>query len=293
MRGRFHKTLVGFLLTCGLYAQEAGLTARGVYYDEERPRAAPPVSAPPPKSKPRADAIVKPTAKEALPLTTVGGAVGRNVSQEAGREKGPTHLGVRYNLLKVVNRETGAAVEVDSDYNFKPGDCVLTKFRPNRSGFLYAFNAASSGAWQPMIPNPLMPNERNSVGAGETLTVPGQHCFQIENPPGVESLLVVVTERQQDFLRLNDSIRKTVGSEHSPAGPPDRSVDSRKSQLTATLEDFGAPRVAGNRLISRDLSIQRIGQPLTADEPPHSVYVVKTSAAPEDRIVIRINIRHE
>jgi hypothetical protein len=45
------------------------------------------------------------------------------------------------------------------------------------------------------------------------------------------------------------------------------------------------------RLISRDMSIQKIGN--SAEDPPNSVYVVKTAAAETDRLTIEIPLRHE
>ena len=49
----------------------------------------------------------------------------------------------------------------------------------------------------------------------------------------------------------------------------------------------------GQQMISRDVVIQKISNPEFDDEPANSVYIVKTAATEEDRLVIEIPIRHE
>jgi hypothetical protein len=219
-----------------------------------------------------------------------GGFAARDLyfrQEPAAGETAPPRLGLRYNIL-LIDPATQSAREVDSDAPLRAGDCIALRLRPNRDGHVYLFNEATSGAWQPMLPSPLMPGESNSVRGGSDVQVPSGHCFTLNNPPGTENLLVVVTEMPEDFYRLNESIRNSVHRDGSQAVST-----SPQSDLSAVLRQLGAASGrASTGLASRDLGVQKIGVPISANEPRNSVYVVRTAAAPADRIVITIPIRH-
>ena len=200
------------------------------------------------------------------------------------------HLGLRYNLLKV-EPSSKESHEVAPDTNFKAGECVAVRVKPNRSGSLYVFNVRNmAGAWQALLPSPAMADERNMVQAGTEITVPEKYCFEIGDPRGTETLLVVMTEKPEDFLKLNDAIKKSVGV---GGGQPQPSSRPASSGIEASvIASYRANETQGikTELVSRDLSPKKVGEP---EEPPNSVYVVNTSNAKSDRIVIEVKIRHE
>jgi hypothetical protein len=109
--------------------------------------------------------------------------------------------------------------------------------------------------------------------------VPSEHCFEFDRNPGVEKLLVVLTERQEDQRSLGDAIRKTGGTE------PQLLATTQLNQEIELLRD--------GQLIGRDIKIAKIGAPQAENEPPHSVYAVRASAAPNERLVIEIELRHD
>jgi hypothetical protein len=163
-------------------------------------------------------------------------------------------LGLRYALLKVdpTSRKTQA---VDPDANFSRGDCFAVEFSPNRDGHLYVFNRATSGSLQPLLPSAAMPDETSVVKSGKTVRVPQEYCFQLSDPPGVETLVVAVTERQEDLKNLDQW---------------------RQQQLAG-----------------RDLVYEKADEPKSGTEQPHSVYVVRTTSGEPTRMVVEVKIRHE
>jgi hypothetical protein len=241
-----------------LVAQDAGMTARQLYL-QEAPRPSP----------------LGPKKKEAPPPVAL-------------------HLGLRYNLLKV-NTASNATEWVDPDSNFRAGDCLAIQFRPNRNGYLYVFNLGSSGTWQtpPLMPSALMPDESNLVNAGTVRRVPENYCFMVRDPRGIDTLSVVLTEKQEDVYKLNDAIRKSTqpSAGRPPAGPKVNGIGDTNVALQPS--DGDAVARLQTELVSRDLSIVRVGRSSGSDEPPNSVYAVRVSASQEERIVIEIKIRHD
>jgi hypothetical protein len=201
------------------------------------------------------------------------------------------HLGLRYNVLKVDPDGRVPTVEVDPKTTFKKGDCLAILLRPNRSGFMYVFNAGTSKPWDTLLPHPEMPNESNRIQAGANTQVPRDFCFRVSGAPGTDDLVVVLTEREEDQRSLDDSIRRSLqGGDKNLVSTPTASPIGEV--IIAMGGDPKGPR-DGQGLASRDLEIQAVGRPQTKDEPPNSVYVVKTAMEKSDRMVIEIKIRHE
>lgn len=199
---------------------------------------------------------------------------------------GGHHLGVSY-TVKLVDLASATAHEVDPDGSFHEGDCFAVEFTSNRDGGLYIFNHGSSGDWQLLMPSPKMPNEVKTVKAGIPLTVPVEYCFQLDKTEGVETLVLVITERKEDVDQLAENLRPAAhphGPLVSVAGP-----DPNQSRMKATRDVVESWREMG----SRDMVIQKVSKPEVAGEHPYSVYVVKSVLSDTDRLVIEIKIRHE
>ena len=261
--------MIGFLVLTLLpiMAQDSdALIARRLFYEDNTPAtvfkattvaAKPVVVAPAPKPRPLVTPVQK--IEDAL----------REVSKTSLNGPAPvkpvSHIGVRYNILKV-DLESQKATEVAPDTVFHKGDCVRIRMQPNRGGFLYVFAQGSSGTWQTLLPSEEAFDETNLVGAYNLTDVPAKTCFEFDNTPGVERLMVVVTSKPEDVLQLNESIRK-----------PDPIM------------------VAGlaTGLQSRDLKITRVDKPKAAGEAPYSTYLVNAASTTSDRLVIEIKLKHE
>jgi hypothetical protein len=198
------------------------------------------------------------------------------------------HLGLRYNLLLVIDKSTSETMPVDSDRVFQPGDCVQLDLETNHSGYLYVLGRGSSGTWKALLPSPEMPDESNVVRSRTPVRVPVGYCYQVESPPGEEHIFVVLSRNPAELLALDDSIRNSSASA-TPAG--------ELHQVTAMMTTENRLSDEVNKLQSilerRDLKIAKIGQPKDSKEPPGSVYVVNASDASPDNLVTEIKIRHQ
>ncbi len=212
---------------------------------------------------------VTPERSKAVPSTKKGSpakAKGSGAAVDQGSVIPATlaDFALRYNVLKV-DRISKASSEVDPDGNFATGDCFAVRFTPNRTGRLFVFNRGSSGFWQALLPSAELPEEP-VVQAGASVTIPNGYCFAIEEPRGEENLMVVVS---------------------APAGP-----DPKAAEPVRVAGQMAEQMDRGGLLASRDLRLEKIGQPAAAGEPPNSVYVNNPHFDKDRSMVIPIRIRH-
>jgi Domain of unknown function (DUF4384) len=180
---------------------------------------------------------------------------------------GARHLGLRYMLLLVKN---GRQEAVDPDRNFNKGECVALQFEANHSGYLYVLAKESSGNWHALFPSEELADERNVIDPGQKVRTPQTSCFEIDDPPGTETLFVVLSRAPRDILELQDSIK----------GAPGR-LNSAVEQMS---KQFGG---------SRDLAVRRPPKTPQPKEPvEQAVYVVDASGKPTSTVVTKVEIRH-
>jgi hypothetical protein len=197
------------------------------------------------------------------------------------------NLGLRYNLI-LVDATSGKAAAVDPDRTFRKGECFAIDFEANRAGYLYVLAKQSSGNWRPLLPSPEMADEANMVNPGEKIRVPSQYCFEIGDPPGTETLFVVLSRDPGDVYQLHQGIKGIA--EPAPAAKP--APRPELTQLAALRNvDHEVERMS-EQLGSRDMLIRKTSQPTSAQETPFSVYVVNASLTPSSRVVAQIEIRH-
>jgi Domain of unknown function (DUF4384) len=202
-------------------------------------------------------------------------------------ETAAPHLGIRYSLV-LVNETSGKAEITDSDRMFGKGECVAIDFETNRSGYLYVLAKQSSGDWRPLFPSEEMTDQTNIIDPGQKVRVPRGYCFEISDPPGTESLTVVLSRDPREIYDLHEGI--TGPAAPLPAAPSRPSTgalqvaDARivNSAVAHMAEQFG----------TRDLVIRKVSQPAASQDPPNAVYVVNASDRPSSTIVARIEIHH-
>ena len=281
-------------------ADTDGLAARRLYYQDNAPEVvfkattvAPKAAAEVKPQAPKTMVSVTPAAKPVNTAAQVSRAQQIEKIQQALREAATTalsssggatlkpasNLGVRYNILKV-DAATNKRTEVSPDTVFHEKDCVAVRIQPNRGGFLYVFNQASSGAWQALIPSPETAEDSNVVRPYNLMDVPESYCFEMDDKPGTERLLIVVTDKAEDVLKLNDSLKN--GS--NPEGP------HRGDSYVVAAGDM-KPFTAG--LTGRDLKVTHVGNKPAAGEAPYSTYLVNAAATTTDRLVLEIKLKHE
>ena len=85
-----------------------------------------------------------------------------------------------------------------------------------------------------------MPDASGAARAGVTLRVPTDYCFGLDNKPGIETLVLAITEREEDARKMRD----LLAASRSPAA-----VDVRRparARRTSTL--FGTRSHRGSGL---------------------------------------------
>lgn len=254
------------LLSSAGYAQQGdGLAARRLYYQDNAPevvfksttvakKAAPAPKVPPAgaSKEQRLEAV-----QQALRAASTTAAL-----------KPTANLGIRYNVLRV-DVAKGVRTEVSADTVFHEKDCVAVRIQPNRGGFVYVFNQGTSGQWSTLIPSPETEDYLSAVQPYTLLEVPRKNCFEMDNKPGTERLLIVVTDKPEDVIRLNDSLSH-----------PGAVASAELQSFTSGLQ-------------GRDLKITRVGNKPAAGEAPYSTYLVNAAATTSDRLVLEIKLKHE
>lgn len=205
----------------------------------------------------------------------------------AGSATAAPHLGLRYNLV-LVNAESGASEVVDADRVLRTGECFALDFETNRSGYLYVLAKQSSGAWQPLVPSPEMADEGNVIDPGKKVRVPANYCFEVHDPPGTETLFVVLSRDPRDFYDLYEGVKRQA---NQPAPSAPRRPSNPVQVADAGMMNSAVAQLA-ERFGTRDIAIRKIDRGASAQEPPHSVYVVNTSDKPATSVVTQIEIRH-
>ncbi len=199
------------------------------------------------------------------------------------------NLGVRYNVMKV-NPVTGDMAAVPVDTNFKKGECVSIRMSPNRGGFLYVFNQATSGKWQPLIPSEELADEPSTVRPYQVITIPSQNCFEMDDPPGEERLFVMITEKAEDIKNFDDMLQK-LGKPAQPAGSPaapprNDAVVLAMNKLSDTIQGLQG------QLASRDIKITKVAVPTSKMELPNTVYFANAAASTNDNLIMEIKLKH-
>lgn len=222
----------------------------------------------------------KSTPKQTTPRNT--GATGVSSVNTAA-----LHLGFRYSLV-LVDQTSGRSQIADSDRVFRKGECVAIDFESNRSGYLYVLAKQSSGDWRPLFPSPEMSDQSNIIDPGQKVRAPNGYCFEITDPPGTETLTVVLSRDPRDFYELYEGIKGAK----TPTPPTSPRPESSPVQLAdARLVNDAVARMA-QQFGTRDLVIRKISQQVNAQDPSSAVYVVNASDKPAATVVAQIEIHH-
>ena len=282
------------LFVLGVQAQEDGLAARRLYYQDnapetvfkattvaQRPASTMPVVKPMTVAQRPAPVVVVASVNKAQEIEKIQKALHEaattaltgNATSGVPALKPVANLGVRYNILKADPNNIEKKTEVPADTVFHEHDCVKIRIQPNRGGYLYVFAEESSGNFRPLLPSPEMFDESNIVTAYNLMEVPQRFCLEMDDKPGVERLLFVITAKPEDVMKLNDAIKsKSQGK-----------LDVAKSEMKPFTE----------ALQGRDLKITRIGNKPAPGEAPYTTYLTNSAATTADRLVLEIKLKHE
>ena len=194
------------------------------------------------------------------------------------------HLGFRYSVVLVTN--SNKAESVDPDRDFRKGECVRLEVESNHSGYLYVLSKQSSGGWLPLFPSSEIPGESNVIDPGQKVRAPKDFCFEIGDPPGTETLFVVLSRSPRDFFELYDAIK-------TPPAPPSGSKStSNPVQLADARMVNSAVEKMAKSFGTRDLVIKKVAPATDQQDRDFSVYVVNGSDKPSSTVVKKVEIRH-
>ena len=199
---------------------------------------------------------------------------------------GVQHLGFRY-TVQLVNQTSGKAEAVDPDRDFRKGECVRLEVESNHSGYLYVLSKQSSGGWLPLFPSSEMPDESNVADPGQKVRAPKDYCFEIADPPGTETLFVVLSRSPRDFFELYDAIK------NPPSAAPANSTRSSSNPVQmADMRVNSAVEKMAKTFGTRDLVIRKVTPVADRQDSDYSVYVVNGSDRPSSTVVKKVEIRH-
>ena len=194
------------------------------------------------------------------------------------------HLGFRYTLA-LVNTASNKAEAVDPDREFRKGECVRIEVESNHSGYLYILSKQSSGGWLPLFPSSEMADENNVADPGQKIQAPKGYCFEISDPPGTETLFVVLSRSPRDFFDLYDAIKNP-----NAAPPANSTPGSSPVQMASAGRSNSAVERMAKTFGTRDLVIKKVTP--ASDKTDYSVYVVNGSDRPSSTVVKKVEIRH-
>src|ERR1035438_8478088 len=159
-----------------------------------------------------------PIPKAATPAKAAPAAPKSPAAPAAPAVPGALHLGLRYTLLLV--ESSGSRGEpADPDRNFRKGDCVALNLESNRSGYLYVLAKQSNGDWMPLFPTPELSDQSNRIDPGQIIRTPKRTCFEIDDPPGTETLFLVLSRNPRDIGELAESMKAPGETPQLSSGP--------------------------------------------------------------------------
>lgn len=261
------------VLSSVMWAQDAGLKARELFYSP------PPDATPPPavnKSLPARRPQTRPT-PGGVPHTTPVVNVA-NVP-----------LGLRYSVLK--RDGSGKFVEVDPDTTFHSGDRIRLNVDTNTPGYLYVVMQGSSGNWRLLFPSTDVEGGNNRIEKGVTQQIPagdkGQFLFDEQS--GTEKLFLVLTRKPEGDL--DKLIYSITGGGSSPG-----STQDKKLMAMATVGDDVVNRLR-QEVKSRDLVFEKVDEirmPPAGGEvkTEKATYVVNPSRTDDARLVVDVALKH-
>ena len=242
--------------------------ARELFYSGTAPKD----TLPPPAAKPPATPT---TSTKAVPPAPSTGAM---------------NLGLRYTLLLVGKSGVGGQV-TDPERNFRKGDCVAVNLESNRSGYLYVLAKESSGDWSPLFPGAGAQQENNRIDPGQVVRVPPHSCFEIEDPPGAETLFVVLSRNPRDIDDLAESIKNPGEKTNLAVNHVAQQFGTRELSYRAVVNSEPAAAPPASTATTPPATAAPKTAPKKASE--HAVYVVSGSDKPASTLVTKVEIQHQ
>jgi len=195
-----------------------------------------------------------------------------------------------------VNAPGDRGQAVDPERNFHKGDCVAVELEANRSGYLYVLSKQSSGDWVPLFPTPELSDQSNGIDPGRIVRMPRRACFEIDDPPGTETLFVVLSRDPRDIYELSESIKGPGDRPQPSSGSNQIASAGRINSAVGKIAEESGTRELPFRQVSKPAAhpaaVRGAAGPAARNEPEHAVYVVNGSSKPAATLVTKVEILH-
>ena len=167
----------------------------------------------------------------------------------------------------------------------------------NRSGYLYVLAKQSSGDWIPLFPTPELSDQSNRIDPGQIIRTPRQTCFEIDDPPGTETLFVVLSRDPRDIYDLAEGIKGPVDTPQPSAHPAQIAAASRINSAVDQIEEVYGTRELPFKEVTKPATQPAPAQkaaakPADKKDSEHAVYVVNGSNKPAFTLVTKVEILH-
>jgi hypothetical protein len=196
-------------------------------------------------------------------------------------------FGLRYSVLKVIGQDMR---EVPPKTRFRKGDGIRIKVQTNNDGYLYVVHQGSSGTWDLMHPSPGSEKGGNRVVAGEEYLVPEDSLLRFDDRPGIEKLFLIVSREPETTLeRLIYTLTEgPPGSQRQRARPVPQGT-----LVAANLGIDNGVITELRKTHTRNLMLEGLEDSPSSTRGDEAVYVVNTSARPDSRVVVDIQLIHQ
>jgi len=166
--------------------------------------------------------------------------------------------------------------EVDPEKEFASGERFGLRLESNDDAFLYVYSATNG---ELLFPNPA---EANKIRAGTAVIIPGRcasgemdDCFQFDNTPGTERLMVVLSSAPEPDI---ERVLKGASGQKGETAPKLLATNITRIKDEMKLESRGIVRSSTRKAAGGD---------------ENAVYIVQTGSAARPRVITEILLRHK
>lgn len=287
---RLPLTALSVLLLAGNVSAQESYSAKSLFFGEDDS-----VIAVPTAQKDKAQTV--PTGNQDLAKKT-------QVAKK--KSKSPQDIGVSY-FIRLKNPD-GSTRDVLASRKFKSGERFQLGLKVNRPSYVYVINEETNGKVTPLYPQPGIDNFINAMG---TVFLPSRGAFEFDYEPGVEQLLVYVS--QTPMPQLTDHIKQMRPDVITSSAPPLVAAANCTTPTAAPRPHDGMQLASAETYASKGLGFTddmpcaqegpktesyaskglSLSDDLDAGGMQPASYVVKNVTPSDAKLLLKIKLHHE
>jgi hypothetical protein len=232
-------------------------------------------------------------------LNKTSGTIAKDGMLHDGAGSKPTGIGVGYTLF--LRDESGGAMRVSPQREFKSGEAIRLLVESNTDGYLYIFDAENDTVPQLIFPNARLNRGDNRIGAHVPYEIPSAkeaddnlRWFVFNDTPATERVYVVVSRVPLEGVPAGEAlVRACAEPEQTCAWKPTaeqwaalKTSNARDQVAVSRVKDDGRALEA----TERDAATRGLG--LSVDAPlPSVIYMIASSNA--NVLVTTVDLIHK